>query len=241
LSYIRASLFLFGYTVFTVFYGALSLPLRLAPAVTRHRGIISWTHLVVWWVKLVCGVRYEIIGKEKLEGISDPVVVLSKHQCAWETFFLQGLFWPASTVLKKELLALPFFGWGLSSLRPIAIDRENPREALKQVKTQGVERLKSGTNLILFPEGTRVKIGEKAKYARSGAEIAAKAEALVVPVSHNAGKYWGQEKTFIKTPGVIKVVIGDPIDSTSLSSREVTAKVEDWIESTLEKIEANEI
>ena len=195
----------------------------------------------MWWAKVTCGIRYEIIGKEKLDNIKMPVVVLSKHQCAWETFFLQGMFWPASTVLKKELLALPFFGWGLSSLRPIAIDRSNPREALKQVKSGGLERLGSGTNLILFPEGTRVLIGDRVKYARSGAEIAAKAGAMIVPICHNAGMYWGQEKTFIKKPGVIKVVVGDPIDSTSASSKEITAQVENWIENTLIKVLNNDL
>lgn len=236
MAFIRACFFSVGYFIFTVFYGTLSLPLRLAPSTTRHRVIISWTQLVVWWAKVVSGVRYEIIGAENLEKVKQPVVVLSKHQCAWETFFLQGLFWPASTVLKKELLSMPFFGWGLSSLRPIAIDRSNPRDALRQVKSEGISRLQSGTNLILFPEGTRVLIGEKAKYARSGAEIATKANVPIIPICHNAGEYWGQEKTFIKKPGVIKVVVGEPIDCNSANTKEITAQVETWIEDTLTKI-----
>lgn len=131
---------------------------------------------------------------------------------------------------------MPFFGWGLSSLRPIAIDRSNPRDALRQVKSEGISRLESGTNLILFPEGTRVLIGEKAKYARSGAEIATKANVPIIPICHNAGEYWGQEKTFIKKPGVIKVVIGEPIDCNSANTKEITAQVETWIEDTLTKI-----
>ncbi len=241
LAFIRACLFLFGYSLFTISYGALSLPLRLLPELTRHRIIISWTHVVVWWAKLTCGIKYEIIGKEKLKSVQGPAVILSKHQCAWETFFLQGLFWPASTVLKRELLSLPFFGWGLSALRPIAIDRDNPREALKQVKTQGLQKLETGTNLILFPEGTRVLIGDRVKYARSGADIAVKAGVPIIPICHNAGAYWGQEKSFIKKPGVIKVVIGDPIDSASASSKEITAEVEEWVEDTLTKILNKEI
>lgn len=239
--FIRSCLFLLGYSVFTISYGALSPPLRLLPPRTRHRIIISWTHVIIWWAKVTCGIRYEIIGREKLDTLKQPVVVLSKHQCAWETFFLQGLFWPASTVLKKELLSLPFFGWGLAALRPIAIDRSKPKEALKQVKTEGVERLQSGTNLILFPEGTRVLIGERVKYARSGAEIAAKAGVPIVPVCHNAGAYWGQENTFLKKPGVVKVVIGDPIDSSSASTKDLTTAVETWVEDTLDKILNNQI
>lgn len=235
--YIRSALFAIGYTVFTTVYGALSVPMYLLPPLQRHRLIISWTHIVIWWAKVTCGIRYQIIGREKLANIQGPVVVLSKHQSAWETFFLQGLFWPSSTVLKKELLRIPFFGWGLAALRPIAIDRSNPREALKEVKNQGVARLSEGVNLILFPEGTRVAIGEKVKYARSGADIAKASGATIVPVSHNAGKFWVVNGgKFLKKPGLVTVVIGDPIDGTDINTKEVTAQVESWVESTLDDI-----
>jgi 1-acyl-sn-glycerol-3-phosphate acyltransferase len=209
----------------------------LLPPLTRHRIIISWTKLIIWWAKCSCGVKYQVEGLEHLEGLDKPLVVLSKHQSAWETFFLQGLFWPASTVLKKELLRIPFFGWGLAALRPIAIDRDNPREALKQVKTEGKARLEDEINLILFPEGTRVPIGEKGNYARSGADIAKSANKLIIPVCHNAGYYWGNGGSFVKKPGTISVVIGKPIDSNSADSKHLIADVETWIEATLEDIE----
>ena len=239
--YIRSSLFAVGYTIFTTLYGTFSLPLFALPPLTRHRVIISWTHVVIWWAKVTCGIRYQVVGRENLEGLDGPFVVLSKHQSAWETFFLQGLFWPASTVLKQELLKLPFFGWGLAALRPIAIDRSNPREALRQVKVQGRARLDENINLILFPEGTRVAIGERAKYARSGADIAKDKGAIIVPVSHNAGQFWGAEGSkFLKKPGLISVVIGKPIASQGTETKQVIADVESWVESTLEKIVAGE-
>jgi len=241
--YLRSSLFAIGYTIFTTLYGAVSLPLYLLPPLSRHRIIISWTHVVIWWAKVTCGLRYQVIGKDNLSDLkNEPIVILSKHQCAWETFFLQGLFWPASTILKKELLKIPFFGWGLAALRPIAIDRSNPREALRQVKQQGVERLKDGVNLILFPEGTRVPIGERVKYARSGADIAKESGATIVPVCHNAGQYWGVDgNKFLKRPGLITVVIGEPIPSAGINTKEVISDVETWIESTLDDIVAGKI
>jgi len=235
---VRSCFFAAGYGVFTLIYGALSLPLYALPPLSRHRIIISWTKLIIWWAKVSCGVKYKVDGLEHLRDIEGPLVVLSKHQSAWETFFLQGLFWPASTVLKQELLKIPFFGWGLAALRPIAIDRSNPREALKQVKTQGQARLEDGVNLILFPEGTRVPIGEKGSYARSGADIAKSAKKAIVPVCHNAGYYWGTGNSFVKKPGTVSVVIGEPIDSTSTDSKSLIAEVENWIESTLEEIES---
>ncbi|WP_239923662.1 lysophospholipid acyltransferase family protein [Agaribacterium haliotis] len=242
LNFVRSSLFAAGYFVFTTCYGLLSLFLRVVPAKQAHAIIISWTYVILWWARICCGIRWRIVGLEKLQDIKNqPVVVLSKHQCAWETFFLQGLFWPAATVLKKELLKIPFFGWGLAALRPIAIDRSNPRLALKQVKEEGQQRLKSGINLILFPEGTRVAIGQKAKYARSGADIAREAGVKVIPICHDAGRYWGDNKQFVKKPGCVTVVIGNAIDSSTLDSKSITQEVESWIEATLEKIIKKEI
>lgn len=235
--YIRSSLFAIGYTVFTTLYGAFSLPLYALPPLARHRIIIKWTHIVIWWARVTCGIRYQVHGKDKLKGLDKPLVILAKHQCAWETFFLQGLFWPASTVLKQELLKIPFFGWGLAALRPIAIDRNNPREALRQVKKQGLARLDDKINLILFPEGTRVPIGQKAKYARSGADIAKESGVSIVPVAHNAGAFWGVNNSkFLKKPGLVNVVIGDPIPTDELDTKTITKMVEDWIESTLDDI-----
>lgn len=237
--YFRSALFAIGYTLFTTVYGIFSLPLFFAPPLTRHRIIISWTHCIIWWAKVTCGIKYQVIGKEKLNSVAQPWVVLSKHQSAWETFFLQGLFWPASTVLKKELLKIPGFGWGLASLQPIAIDRSNPREALKQVKKQGLERLAGSINLILFPEGTRVPIGERVKYARSGADIAKAHGAAIVPVCHNAGACWGvRGSKFLKQAGMVTVVIGDPIDSVGCDTKKVIAEIEEWVEATLDDIVA---
>ncbi|WP_370980512.1 lysophospholipid acyltransferase family protein [Agaribacterium sp. ZY112] len=234
--FLRSLLFTLGYFIFTTLYGALSLPLRLLPPRQCHAIIISWTYVIIWWARITCGISWRIIGKEKLKDINESVLVLSKHQCAWETFFLQGLFWPASTVLKQELLKLPFFGWGLAALRPIAIDRSNPREALKQVKAQGLARLKDDTNLILFPEGTRVPFGKRVKYARSGADIAKAANKQIIPVCHDAGRYWGDGSSFIKKPGCITVVIGDLIDCSKNDSKTITQNVEQWIEATLTDI-----
>lgn len=232
LALIRTSLFVAICTVLTVVYGITSLLLGGLSQVTRHRIIISWCHLVIALARWICGVKYEVIGREHLDGLKEPIVVLSKHQSTWETLYLQILFFPASTILKKQLLDIPFFGWGLAGLRPIAIDRENPRDALRQVKSGGIEGIKDGLNIILFPEGTRMKSGERGKYARSGAEIAIGSGAKVVPIAMNAGLYW-PNKTFKKYPGTIQFVIGEPIDSTGKTSRDLTAEVEEWIEATM--------
>ncbi|MFL0811200.1 MAG: 1-acyl-sn-glycerol-3-phosphate acyltransferase [Agarilytica sp.] len=235
LSFIRSCIFLAGYTVFTLSYGTLSVFTWLLPPLVRHKIIASWTTLIVIWLRACCGVRYELRGKEHLEKIKQPAVILSKHQSTWETFYLQSLFWPASTVLKRELLRIPFFGWGLRAMQPIAIDRSNPRNALRQVKNTGIDRIKDGLNVILFPEGTRTLPGEKRPYARSGAEIALNADVNIVPVALNATVCW-PSKSFVKYPGLVTVVVGPAISPKGKSSKEIMKEVEVWIESEMETL-----
>ncbi len=239
LSYIRSSIFSVGYFILTVSYGTLSVLTWVLPSLLRHRIIASWTTVVIHWLCISCGVRYQVLGKENLspnDAKDVAHVVLSKHQSAWETLFLQSLFWPAATVLKKELLRIPFFGWGLIALRPIAIDRSNPREALRQVKQKGLNRLASGLNIILFPEGTRMAPGERGTYARSGADIAISAGVSILPIALNAAHCWPSNQ-FLKKPGLVTVSIGPKISTEGKRSKEVMKEVEDWIETEMEKID----
>lgn len=230
---IRSGIFSFGYTLVTIVYGTLSPLLFAVPTRMRHKVIISWTCCIVWWVKIVFGIKYRVEGGNFCKNLDEPVVVLSKHQSTWETFFLQAQFWPASTILKKELLKIPFFGWGLRALNPIAIDRSNPRAALKQVKEGAAKRLNEGYHLIMFPEGTRTAPGERQKYARSGADIAIASGKNIVPVAHNAGEYWpvhgGRKKA-----GTICVHIGEPISPEGKTSKQLISEVESWIETKMQ-------
>jgi 1-acyl-sn-glycerol-3-phosphate acyltransferase len=140
-----------------------------------------------------------------------------------------------STILKKELLRIPFFGWGLASLRPIAIDRSSPIQALKDVKNKGIERIKEGNNLLIFPEGTRTPLGQVGNYARSGADIAVTAGVPVVAVAHNAAECW-PHKHFLKYPGTISVVISEPIETAGRDRKELTEEVKSWIEGEIAKM-----
>ncbi len=232
LPFIRTSLFVVISFIFTVLYGTTSLLLGGFSQATRHRIIISWCNLVIALARWICGVRYEVTGIEYFNKGDGPFVILSKHQSTWETLYLQMLCFPATTILKKQLLNIPFFGWGLRGLRPIAIDRDNPRDALRQVKAGGEQALQDGLNIILFPEGTRMPMGERGKYARSGAEIAITTGSKIIPVAMNAGLFW-PNKAFLKHPGTIKLVIGEPIESEGLNSRELTTQVEEWIEAQM--------
>ncbi|MDP2247099.1 MAG: lysophospholipid acyltransferase family protein, partial [Nitrosomonadales bacterium] len=182
---------------------------------------------MLWWLRVTCGVRYQIVGRENIP--QTPSIILSKHQSAWETLAFQQIFPPQVWVLKRELLWVPFFGWGLAMTSPIAINRSAGREALKQMVAQGKDRMKKGFWVVIFPEGTRMAPGTKGKYHIGGAWLATHTSATVVPVAHNAGEFW-PKNSFIKKPGTITVSIGKPIQSAGLKPDELNQQVEARIE-----------
>ena len=229
---LRATVFTVGYFVSGIIYGTLSLLTWVLPAKLRHRIIIYWTYFGIFWLRITCGVKHKLIGVENIKQISGPVVVMSKHQSTWETLYLQGLFFPACTILKRELMRIPFFGWGLWGLNAIGIDRANPRLALKQVKEGSIDRISRGYNIIVFPEGTRIPTGARGKYARSGADIAINNNVSIVPVAVNSGYFWPPKK-FNKVPGEISVVVGPKISPENKTSRELSEEVENWIENQM--------
>ncbi|MFO1367487.1 MAG: lysophospholipid acyltransferase family protein [Marinagarivorans sp.] len=244
ITWLRSALFSIVYIPSTIFYGTATLLLRglppsILPPVRLHRFVISWCRLNVEWLRIIVGARYQVSGFEHLQNVQGPVMVLAKHQSTWETLLLQLVFFPAITVLKRELLSVPFFGWGLRGLRPIAIDRGNPRDALKLVRERGLEQLAAGNNMLLFPEGTRTPMGKRGKYARSGADIAISAGVPIIPVALNSGKCW-PPKQLRKYPGLISVVIGAPIPTAGRTSKELIEQVENWIEGELARIAAAE-
>lgn len=231
---IRSLLFYAGYFLAMLLCGVLFLPVApWLPLRARYRLLNLYNYVIVAWFRLACGVRYEVRGRESLPD--GPCVILANHQCEWETLYLQVLKPPVCTVLKKELLQIPWFGWGLRLLHPIALDRSRPARAMKQVLTQGIARLQEGLSVLIFPEGTRVAPGNRKRYNKSGAVIACRAGVPVVPVAHNAGERW-PGRHWIKNPGVLRVVVGEPIDTAGRSPEDVLAEVEAWIEARLGEI-----
>jgi len=204
----------------------------LAP-LSRYRVTSGWAHIMLFLTRVICGVRYRVLGMENIP--KTPSIVLSKHQSAWETLAFQQIFPPQVWVLKKELLRIPFFGWGLAMTSPIAISRSSGKAALRQIVQQGKDRLKQGLWIVIFPEGTRVAPGKKGKYGIGGAWLATRTGVSVVPVAHNAGELWGKN-SFIKLPGTITVSIGAPIDPAGMKANELNARVEAWIELEVARI-----
>lgn len=204
--------------------GLFVLPL---PFLWRYRFITQWTRFNLWWLSVACGVRYAVEGRENIP--SGPAVVLCKHESAFETLALQFVFPPQVWLLKRELLWIPFFGWGLALLEPIAIDRKAGRQALRRLMEVGTRRLREGRWVVIFPEGTRVVPGERGRYAPGGALLAHHAGFPVVPVAHNAGDHW-PKRGFLKRPGVVRIAVGPVIDTRGLPAQEINRRAEAWIE-----------
>lgn len=223
LSMFFASIIIGGLTVFT-------FPLHVDK---RFRFAQNFARFGLWLIEKVCKLSYEIEGLENIP--KGGAIVLCKHQSTWETLMLQIDLPPVRWVLKKELLKIPFFGWGLALMEPIAIDRSSGRKAIAQMVEQGKEMLKGGYWVVVFPEGTRSKPGEQKKYKAGGARLAVETGYPVVPVAHNAGEYWPRH-SFIKWPGRIKVSIGPVINPEGKTVAQVNTESEQWIENKMQEI-----
>ncbi len=230
---LRSTLFALLQSFATVVFAVVSLLTFPFGRFTRYRVITLWNRLVVWMAQRICGIRYEIKGAENLPD--HPVIIMAKHQSAWETIALPILFPPQSVVLKKELLAIPFFGWGLAMTSPIAINRKAGKEALRQIVAQGAARIKQGFWITIFPEGTRVAPGETGRYGIGGAWLATHTDTPVLPVAHNAGEVWPKH-AFLKYPGTITVSIGPVISSQGKKADALNEEVRIWIESEMKQL-----
>jgi 1-acyl-sn-glycerol-3-phosphate acyltransferase len=230
---LRSLLFALVQAVITPVFAVIALCTFPFNPFTRYRIITAWSRLIIASARTICGIRYRLLGAENIPD--KPCIVMSKHQSAWETLAFQVIFPPQVLVVKKELLRIPFFGWGLAMLSPIAIDRSVATRALKQIEEQGIERLKQGFWVIIFPEGTRMKPGTKGTYQPGGAWLAIHSDAIVLPVALNSGEFWGR-KAFLKRPGTITVSIGRPIRPAGMKADELNASVETWIEQETARI-----
>jgi 1-acyl-sn-glycerol-3-phosphate acyltransferase len=200
---------------------------------TRYKFIRGLAFSVMWLLRVVCNMKKEMRGVENIP--KEPCIVMCKHQSAWETFAMQTIFPSCVYVLKRELLWLPFMGWGLYIMSSIAIKRSKGKQAMRQLLEQGTDRLERGFCVMIFPEGTRIPYGQRGKYKMGGALLAEATGAPVVPVAHNAGKFWGRN-AFLKYPGTVVMSVGKPIDPRGKSADEINRLVEEWIEAEIPRL-----
>jgi 1-acyl-sn-glycerol-3-phosphate acyltransferase len=227
MSVLRSLPFALIQSLTTIVFSTFALFTFFMAPVPRNRLLAGWARFMIWLSRYLLGIRYRVEGLENLPP--GPAIILAKHQSAWETIAFQVIFPPLCFVLKRELLRIPFFGWGLAMTSPIAIDRSAGREALREIEAQGAKRLADGLWVVIFPEGTRIAPGERGKYNIGGAWLAAKTGVPVVPVAHNAGRVW-PKNALLKRPGEITVRVGPAIATQGRKANEINAEVEAWIE-----------
>ena len=234
LQHCRAALYLLYCFVTVVPFALLALPLWLTPPLMRFRVLRWWPRLATHAARWILGVRWQVKGMENLP--KHGAILMPKHQSTWETYFLCGFLDPYPVfVYKKELHWVPFFGWGIKSLAWVAIDRSKKAAAFEQVKAAGKTIVEGGRSVIMFPEGTRTKIGAQTAYKAGGTRLAAAIDAPIVPIAHNAGALWPRA-AWLKKPGLITVSIGAPIAPAGQNPEVLLAQVQSWIEAEMRVI-----
>lgn len=230
---LRSTLF-YAWMFGTLPFYALAV-LLLAPFPYRWRYAIArgWTAAVLGALRVLCGLRYQVEGTEHIPA--EPSVVMLKHSSTFETLAELHMFPTQCWVLKRELMWIPFFGWGAALLKPIAIDRSAGRSAVRQVIDQGRRRLAEGIWVMVFPEGTRMPPGQTRRYGVSGAALASEAGCPVVPVAHNAGDFWPR-RGWLKRPGTVRFCIGPPVRAAGREPRDINGEVQAWIEAKVREI-----
>jgi 1-acyl-sn-glycerol-3-phosphate acyltransferase len=237
MSAVRSLLFLLFQIVVTPVYAAVMVLLFWIPRASMFRIAASWCRTNLWGARWICGIRHAVIGAENIPTGTGraPHIVMSKHSSTWETLALTQFFPPLAYVAKKELLSIPFFGWGFALASPITIDRKAGTDAMHQIATQGRERFKQGFWIVIYPEGTRIKAGHRAKYKTGGARLALKLGVPIVPVAHNAGYLW-PKGAFGKRPGTVSISFGKPIAPGGKDAQTLTREVESWIEAEVARL-----
>jgi 1-acyl-sn-glycerol-3-phosphate acyltransferase len=232
---LRSILFLLFQAVTVVPYGILCLLVAPLPLHWRYRITVGWPRLVLWAGRVICGMRWQVRGWEHLPD--GPAVLLSKHQSTWETFYyISHMPRELCFVFKRELLWIPFFGWGIGLLKMIHIDRSQGRDAFESVVAQGQRKLDEGRWIIMFPEGTRIPRGTAGKYKSGGSRLAVRTRAPVIPIAVSSAACW-PKRPWVKKPGLITVSIGPPIETVGRSVDAVNTEVEQWIESEMRRID----
>jgi 1-acyl-sn-glycerol-3-phosphate acyltransferase len=235
---VRALLFNLAFYGVTALLAFVYLPLLLIPGKAGTRAMMAagraWSALILWLLKVIVGLNYDVRGREHLPD--GPMLVAAKHQSAWDTLMLPVLLGRPVVILKRELFWIPFYGWYAKRAGMVAIDRKGGGKALRAMlrdaKTRTVE---DGRPLVIFPQGTRTAPGAKAPYQPGVAALYGELSVPCLPLALNSGLFWGR-RAFTKRPGRIAVEFL-PAIPPGLPKREFLARLEAAIEPATLRLE----
>lgn len=225
-----------GVSISVILTVIVILPLALFSLNSVYKLVQAWNGFALWFLEFTCGLGFVVTGKENIPR--DPsYIVFAKHQSAWETMALQHIFkLPLAWVSKRGLFWVPFFGWALYLIKAIGINRSSGKKAVEQLKTEGKERLDVGIKIVIFPEGTRIAPGKLGKFKYGGSALAEHTGAPIVPVAHNAGRFW-RRRSLTKHPGTIQMKIGKPIITKGKNAQEINQEVYAWMEQAMQEVD----
>ena len=209
-----------------------ALPLLLAPRKAMVGLGRLWQRGVQGLLAKIAGLTYEVRGRERIPPA--PAVFAFKHQSAWETLVLHLLFADPAITLKRELTQIPLFGWYLTHAGMIRIDRTGGGRALRSLVEDSRAALARGSEIVIFPEGTRAPVGGRNPYHPGVAALYLQLECPVVPVALNSGLFWPR-RSFIKRPGRIALEFLEPIEP-GLDRRRFMAELEHRLEAATERL-----
>jgi len=233
-NWLRSLAFNGAFYGWTFFWALLFLPLLILPRKVTLRIVRGWIHGVLWICDHILGLHMKVIGKERL--LITPAIVAVKHQSAWETLVFHYLLFDPSIVLKRELLWIPVFGCYLKKLKMVPLSRSK-RKAIQDLKTllkEGDQAVMAGRSILIFPEGTRSKPGQKETYQSGVASLYLHLKIPVIPIAHNAGLFWPR-RGFTKYPGCVTLEALEPIQP-GLSREEFMRILEHRIESKTDEL-----
>jgi len=218
--------------LWTILMGFLSLPFLFLPSKSIALPAKIWIRGIFIFLKYICGVTHEMRGLANLSG--EPVIIVSKHQSAFETFALYYYLKKSFFIHKKQLFYIPIFGQYLMKHNMVSIDRMGQASTMRKMITDVKKKLDSGSTIIIFPEGTRTKPGAKANYKTGFIGIYNTSKRKLQPVALNSGLFWQKGLKVIKRGHIIIEFL--PQIDIGLDKKEVLNKVENTIESATNKL-----
>lgn len=223
---LRSILFQIFFWTFSIILNLIWLPSLLMPRRAVVRGMEIWAAGSFWGLKHIAGLDYEVRGQENI--VQGPAIYASKHLSMWETIATHILLKDPATIMKRELLYVPGYGWYAQKCEMIVIDREGHAKTIRSMIADGKKRLTEGRPIVIFPEGTRRKLGAEPDYKPGVAALYTALDVPCVPIAHNSGLYWPR-RGLLRKPGRI-IVEFLPVIPPGLKRQEVMAELERRLE-----------
>ena len=205
---VRSLVFAAVFYVWSVLWVIVMIPVALGPPRWTVAFVKIWARVFIAFMKPICGIRVEVRGREYIP--TGAALVAAKHQCMFDALGTMAIYPDAFFVTKKELFAIPLFGWYARRAGMIPVDRAGHSKALRQMVADARERMVEARQLVIFPEGHRMPPGETGAYQPGVAALYRELGLPCTPVATNSGTHWPAHG-FIRRPGTIVYEFLPPI------------------------------